>query len=109
MALALAFLLIGPSRCLLALAACEVSLVLATALIFGGAGLIERDGDRLAAALDLAALAGAAAFQFAVRIFVHDPSHRLALGGRRLGSHALPPCENLFLRTPAHRLGCGHG
>src|SRR5579871_2238895 len=67
-ALALTLLLVGPAFGFLALAAREVPLVLATALVARFPRLLESDGDRLAAALHLPALAAAAAFEFAMRI-----------------------------------------
>ena len=42
--------------------------------VFRLAGLFERNGDRLPAALDLADFAAAAALEFAVLEFVHHPS-----------------------------------
>jgi hypothetical protein len=52
------FLLEGVSACFLALGLRKISLVGLAALILRGAGLLERDGDRLAPVLDLAALSG---------------------------------------------------
>src|SRR6516162_4902499 len=77
--LALGLLLVGLALGFLALAALQVAPVLVGAFILGSAGLLERDGDRLAAALDLAALARAAALELAMGIFVHDAAHCLAL------------------------------
>src|ERR1700758_2200796 len=100
MALAFALLLVGPARRFLALAARQVALVLALAFVLGSAGLLERDGDRLAAALDLAALARAAALQLAVCEFVHNPARRLALAGRLLGSHGSLHVKMSFCERP---------
>jgi hypothetical protein len=40
---------------------------------------MERDGDGLAAALDSAALASAAALKLAMLVLVHDATYRLPL------------------------------
>ena len=59
----------------------EILAVLFRAFVFGGAGLIQCDGDCLPAALHLAAFSFRTAFEFAMLIFVHDPANCLALSG----------------------------
>src|SRR4029079_6438506 len=88
--LALGLLLGSAAGRFLGLAAREVAAVLCLAFVLGRTGLLERDGDRLAPALHLAALAARPALQLAVRVFVHDAAHGLALGHRCLG-HDDPP------------------
>jgi hypothetical protein len=58
---------------------CEISLVCPAALILRSTRLLERDGDRLAAALDLAALPGSPASEPAVLELVHDLTGGLSL------------------------------
>jgi len=62
----------------------KISFVLPFALVLGGAGLFQRYGDGLTAALDLAALAAGSAFEFAVLELVHDAASRLSLTRRCL-------------------------
>src|SRR5262245_4301307 len=79
MGLALALLLIGLAARLLALGFREVALVLGLALVFRRAGFLERDGDGLLPAFDLAALPFRTALELAMRELVHDAAQRLAL------------------------------
>src|SRR5439155_25173369 len=70
--LALTFLLSGFAARLLVFGLGEIASVLALAFIFRCTGFLERDGDGLAAALDLAGLAAGPALQFAMLELVHD-------------------------------------
>jgi hypothetical protein len=79
MGLALFFLLVGVPARFLALGLGKVSLVSLAALILGGAGLFERNRNRLAAAFDFAALSTAPALQFAVLELVHHAARGLSL------------------------------
>ncbi len=73
------FLLEAFAARLLALRLGQVPSIFARAIVLGGPGFIEGDRDRLAAALDLAALAPGTAPQLAVLEFMHDAASRLAL------------------------------
>src|SRR5687768_8301235 len=79
--LAARFLLLGPRI---------AAALLFRALIFGGARLAERYGDRPAPALHLAALAFRSLFQLAMRKFMHDPSDALHLPGCGFGHGGAP-------------------
>src|SRR6185437_10014937 len=79
MRLAFRFLLSGLAFGLLLLAARVVALLLLGAVIFRGARLMQRDGDRLFAAFDLAAFAAGPALQFAMLEFMHDAAFGLSL------------------------------
>src|ERR1700722_9633200 len=82
---ALGFLLIGLSFGLLALGFGERFLVLLLALIFGGAGLVQRDRDRLLTVLHFTALAFRAALQLAMSEFMHAPTDVFLMLWRFLG------------------------
>ena len=62
----LALLLVRLAARFLAFGFGEISFVFPFTLVLGGAGFFQRNGDGLAAALDLAALAAGSAFEFAV-------------------------------------------
>src|SRR5262249_37576088 len=81
MRLALALLLRGLTVRLLALGSRQVAPVLGFALVFRRTGFLERDGNGLAAALDLAAVSAGAALELAVLELVHDATGGLALSG----------------------------
>jgi hypothetical protein len=70
--LALAFLLAGTSLRLLLFSATEIAAIAGSTLVSGGAGFLKCDGDRLAPAFDLAALAVPAALEFTVLELMHD-------------------------------------
>ena len=72
--LSLAFLLTGETSSFLAFGPPKVASVATFALIFGTAGLLQRDRDRLATVLYFSAPSAATAFQFAMLEFVHDPA-----------------------------------
>src|SRR5689334_6940716 len=79
MRLAFALLLAGLSSRLFALVLGEASLVLLLACVFRRCGLAQRDGNRLTAALDLAAAPSGTALEFAMLEFVHDAASGLPL------------------------------
>src|SRR6185436_5778065 len=79
-ALAFALLLRGTAGRFLVLGPGEIAPVLLRALVLRLAGFLERDRDRLLAALDLAALSTGPALQLAVLELVHDAAGGLALG-----------------------------
>ena len=85
MGFALGFLLIGLAFGLLALGFGERFLVFLLALIFGGAGLVQRDRDRLLAVLHFTGLAFRATLQLAMREFMHDSTDDFLLLWRFLG------------------------
>src|SRR5581483_861706 len=99
-ALAFLFLLAGGATGFLAGRAGAIVALLALAVILGGARLAERDGDCLLAAFYLAALAAAAAFQFAMLELVHHASFGAALARGRFG-HVFPPCSRNCLGNGA--------
>ena len=72
--LAFAFLLRGPALRFLAFSAVKIAPVSTTAFIFGFAGFLQGYRNGLAPALDFAGFAAAAAFEFAVLEFMHDPA-----------------------------------
>src|SRR5207245_3059474 len=72
--LAFALLLRGAAARFLGLGAPQVAAVAPLAPVLRGAGFVERDRNRLAAALDLASLAAAAALELAVLEFMHHPA-----------------------------------
>src|SRR5271168_5279008 len=82
---ALGFLLVGLAFGLLALGFGERFLVLLLALIFGGAGLVQCDRDRLLAVLHFTGLAFRATLQLAMREFMHDSTDDFFLLWRFLG------------------------
>ena len=88
MRLAFAFLLIGFAACFLAFGLPEVTLVLGVAIVLRGACFAERDRDRLAAVLHLAALAAWTTAQLAVLELVHHAAFDLALTWVRFGHGA---------------------
>src|SRR5262245_13729963 len=94
-------LLAGLATRFLALRAREVAAIVALALIFRVSRLLQRDGDRLLAAPDLAALSARPALQLAVLELVHDASGGLAL---RWGSF----CHvGILLCAPSRATGDG--
>src|SRR5262249_11069704 len=80
--LAFAPLLAGLAARFLAFVFPEIASVLALALVFRRAGFPERDGDRLAAAPDLAAAPPSSALELAVLELVHHAARGPALSGR---------------------------
>jgi hypothetical protein len=78
----LAFLLVVLASRFLSLGLRPVALDLALAFIFRRAGFFQRNGDRLAAALDLAAFAAAPALQLAMLVFMHDAAGGFSLTWR---------------------------
>src|SRR5262249_6499743 len=77
--LALALLLPGATRCFLTLAFSVALPPFGRAVVFGCTRLVERDRNRLFAALHPAAFAAATAFQLAMLVFVHDAAGGLSL------------------------------
>jgi hypothetical protein len=78
----LALLLAGPAFGFLSLGTMQVASIAAIALVFRCARFLQCDGDRLAAALDPAAFASGAAFQFAMLELMHDAAGDALLPGR---------------------------
>ena len=74
MRFALFLLLVGFALRFLALGSCETFTIFLVALVFGCACLVKSDGDRLLPTFDLAALSFGSAFEFAMHIFVHNPT-----------------------------------
>src|SRR4029077_16054495 len=84
MRFALAFLLVGLAARFLAFGFAEISFVFPFAFVLGGTRLFQRNGDGLTAALVLASLAAASAFEFAVLELVHNATGGFSLTGRCL-------------------------
>jgi hypothetical protein len=63
----------------LALSLGAIAAVLARAIVFGGAGFAQRNGDGLLAAFDFAALAGRTGLEFAMFEFMHHATFGAAL------------------------------
>ena len=76
---ALGFLLRGLAARFLALGPGAAAPVRSVAVVFRAAGLMQGDGDGLAPALDLAALAARRALELAMSVFMHHTAQRLAL------------------------------
>ena len=94
-----AFLLICLAARFLAFSFSEISFVFPFAFVLGGTGLVQRNGDGLAAAPDLAALAAASAFELAVLEFAHNATGGLSLTGRCLRPRTASWCAPV-LRKP---------
>src|SRR5215475_9264878 len=78
-----AFLHGGAAAPFLALGAAQVTRPLLGAVVLGGAGLVQGDGDGLLPAFHPTAAAGG--LELAVLVLVHDALHRLLLRSRLLG------------------------
>ena len=69
-----AFLLAGAAARFLAFGAPQIAAIAALAFILGGASFLQRNGNGLPPALDLAAFAAATALELAVLELVHHPA-----------------------------------
>src|SRR5207302_6313234 len=89
-------LLLGRAAPLASLGTLQVLAVLLFALVFGGAGLVQPDRDRLFRVLDLFAAAG---FELPMLELVHDALDGFLLRLRLVGRHRL---------TSLYQMLCGN-